>query len=83
MSWWLLRPGLIGPNPAAGIDGDAIGNVAKHEDIVMAAGAGDQRLYLFRERRLVVVRQANEIFRAMSPFSIKYRDEDFLKLILT
>ena len=23
LSWWLLRPGLIGPNPAAGIDGDA------------------------------------------------------------
>lgn len=83
LSWWLLRPGLIGPNPAAGIDGDAIGNVAKHEDIVMAAGAGDQRLYLFRERRLVVVRQANQIFRSRGPRAIKFRDEDFLKLILT
>ena len=83
LSWWLLRPGLIGPNPAAGIDGDAIGAVAKHEDIVMAAGAGDQRLYLLRERRLIVVRQANEIFRSMGPFAVKWRDEDFLKLILT
>jgi CubicO group peptidase (beta-lactamase class C family) len=83
LSWWLLRPGLIGPNPRAGIDGDAIGAVSKREDIVMAAGAGDQRLYLLRERRLVVVRQANEIFRSMGPLSIKFRDEDFLKLILT
>ena len=82
LSWWLLRPGLIGPNPAAGIDGDAIGAVAMHEDIVMAAGAGDQRLYLLRERRLVVVRQANEIFRSMGPFAVKWRDEDFLKRIL-
>jgi hypothetical protein len=48
----LLRPGLIGPGRAAGIEGEAIGAVAKDEDIVMAAdaGAGDQRLYLLRKR---------------------------------
>ena len=82
MSWWLLRPGLIGPDPRAGIDGAAIGEVALKEDIVMAAGAGDQRLYLFRKRRLVVVRQANRIVQSFGPFVKKWRDEDFLRLVL-
>lgn len=81
LSWWLLRPGLIGPSPRSGIDGDAIGDAAKGEDIVMAAGAGDQRLYLFRKRRLVVARQANEILRAMTPGAVKWRDDEFLKLL--
>jgi CubicO group peptidase (beta-lactamase class C family) len=83
LSWWLLRPGLIGPAKAAGIDGDAIGTVAVGEDIVMAAGAGDQRLYLLRKRGLVVARQANQIARAMLPRSIKWRDDEFLKLLLS
>ncbi len=82
MSWWLLRPGLIGPDRRAGIDGDAIGDVALNEDIVMAAGAGDQRLYLFHKRRLVVVRQANRIFQSFGPFAKKWRDEEFLRLML-
>lgn len=82
LSWWLLRPGLIGPSPRSGIDGDAIGEAGKGEDIVMAAGAGDQRLYLFRKRRLVVARQANDILRAMTPGSVKWRDDEFLPLIL-
>ena len=81
LSWWLLRPGLIGPSPRSGIDGDAIGQAAHGEDIVMAAGAGDQRLYLFRKRRLVIARQANEILRAMAPGSLKWRDEEFIKLL--
>lgn len=82
LSWWLLRPGLIGPSPRSGIDGDAIGEAGKGEDIVMAAGAGDQRLYLFRKRRLVVARQANDIMRAMTPGSVKWRDDEFLPLLL-
>ena len=65
LSWWLLRPGLIGPSPRAGVDAESIGVGAIEEDIVMAAGAGDQRLYLLRERGLVVVRQANQIVRGM------------------
>lgn len=81
LSWWLLRPGLIGPSPRAGIDGDAIGEAAKEEDIVMAAGAGDQRLYLLRKRRLVIARQANEILRAMTPRAVKWRDDEFLRLL--
>lgn len=83
LSWWLLRPGLIGPSPRSGIDGDAIGDAAKGEDIVMAAGAGDQRLYLLRKRGLVVVRQANQILRAMTPRAVKWRDDEFLRLLPT
>lgn len=81
LSWWLLRPGLIGPSPRSGIDGTAIGQVAQGQDIVMAAGAGDQRLYLFRKKRLVIARQANEILRAMGPRMLKWKDEEFLKLL--
>ena len=81
LSWWLLRPGLIGPSPRSGIDGDAIGQAAMGEDIVMAAGAGDQRLYLMRKRRLVIARQANEILRAMGPRQLKWRDDEFLRLL--
>jgi len=81
LSWWLLRPGLIGPSPRAGVNADTIGADAMKEDIVMAAGAGDQRLYLIRKRNLVVVRQANEILRAMTPRAVKWSDGDFLKLL--
>lgn len=81
LSWWLLRPGLIGPSPRSGIDGTAIGLAAQGEDIVMAAGAGDQRLYLLRKRKLVIARQANQILRAMTPGQPRWKDEEFLKLL--
>jgi CubicO group peptidase (beta-lactamase class C family) len=81
LSWWLLRPGLIGPSPRAGIDAEAIAQVALGEDIVMAAGAGDQRLYLFRDRGLVVVRQADQILRGMLARrdAVKWDDAAFIR----
>jgi CubicO group peptidase (beta-lactamase class C family) len=84
LSWWLLRPGLIGPSPRAGLDAESIGAAGIEEDIVMAAGAGDQRLYLFRERGLVVVRQANQIVRGMLQgrrTNTQWNDADFLRLL--
>ena len=84
LSWWLIRPGLIGPSPRAGIDAESIGAAAVAEDIVMAAGAGDQRLYLFRERRLVVVRQANQIVRGMLQSrnaDRRWNDGQFIRLL--
>jgi hypothetical protein len=83
LSWWLLQPGLIGPSPRSGIDGDAIGEAALGEDAVMAAGAGDQRLYLMRKRGLVIARQANQIMKAMMPGGLKWRDDEFLRLLST
>jgi len=86
LSWWLLRPGLIGPSPRAGLDAESIGAAGIEEDIVMAAGAGDQRLYLFRERGLVVVRQANQIVRGMFQArrtNTVWNDSDFIRLLLS
>lgn len=84
LSWWLLRPGLIGPDPRAGLDVDAIAEIALDEDIVMAAGAGDQRLYLFRDRGVVVVRQANQILRTMLQRrrGLHWNDAEFIRLVL-
>jgi CubicO group peptidase (beta-lactamase class C family) len=87
LSWWLLRPGLIGPSPRAGLDAEAIGVSGFDEDIVMAAGAGDQRLYLIRERGLVVVRQANQIIRGMLQGrrreDRRWNDGEFIRLLLS
>jgi CubicO group peptidase (beta-lactamase class C family) len=77
MSWWLLRPGLIPPAPGAGVDGVADGALAR-EDIVMAAGAGDQRLYLLRARRLVIARQASGILHARR--GLRWGDQEFLRI---
>lgn len=81
LSWWLLRPGLIGPGPRAGVDETTIGEAAMKQDIVMAAGAGHQRLYLIRSKRLVVVRQANRILESIRPRAVPYRDGEFLELL--
>jgi hypothetical protein len=64
-------------------DGDAIGEVALGEDVAMAAGAGDQRLYLMWKRGLVIVRQANEILKAVTQSGLKWRDDEFLRLLPT
>ncbi|MBL8548916.1 MAG: beta-lactamase family protein [Hyphomonadaceae bacterium] len=78
LSWWLLRPGLI--PPAGGmrveIDGAAI---ARLGDVRMAAGAGDQRLYLMPERELVVARQAHLLGMRFGP---RWSDAEFLRLLL-
>jgi len=82
LSWWLIRPGLIGPSPRAGVDEGEIGSFAQSEDIVMAAGAGDQRLYLIRKRNLIVVRQADQIMRGMFARGRNtWSDADFLQLL--
>ncbi len=81
LSWWLLRPGIIGPGPRAGVDEASLGPEALKQDIVMAAGAGHQRLYLIRSKRLVVVRQANRILEGMRPRAVQFEDGAFLKLL--
>lgn len=57
LSWWLAIPNplnLVGRGGAT-----STGNPAFAKDMVMAAGAGDQRLYIIRSRNLVVVRQGS------------------------
>jgi CubicO group peptidase (beta-lactamase class C family) len=81
VSWWLLRPGLIGPNPRAGVN-DATTGGFEHEDVAMAAGAGNQRLYLLRKRGLVVVRQAEGLFAALRGAGPAWSDAEFLGRLL-
>ncbi len=79
LTWWLLRRGLIPPSDNAGVDG-AVGDAIVAEDVVMAAGAGDQRLYLIQARGLVVARQADRILRRRR--GPDWRDEEFLTTLL-
>ena len=54
-------------------------------DLVLAAGAGDQRLYVIPSRGLVIVRQARLDLAALGPGAdpaTKWSDADFLRLLL-
>lgn len=82
MSWWLLRPGLIPPAPTSLIDA-APDKLARLPDVRMAAGAGNQRLYLVPERDLLIVRQADGILRQARGQGLLWSDADFLNLLLT
>jgi CubicO group peptidase (beta-lactamase class C family) len=81
LTWWLLRPGLIGPGERAGLD-EAAAEVARYADVRMAAGAGDQRLYLLPDRDLVIVRQASGVGRALMGQGTGWNDDAFLRLAL-
>lgn len=81
VSWWLLRQGLIPPGPNAGIDQDDFARL-QGLDVRMAAGAGNQRLYLISERELVVVRQADRVGAALLGGGPDWSDVDFLSHVL-
>jgi CubicO group peptidase (beta-lactamase class C family) len=83
LTWWLLRPGLIGPTGnerrRAGIpSSDQLD--AMPFDVRMAAGAGDQRLYLIPERDLIFVRQAELTLRGMRRSD--WNDAEFLRFFV-
>ncbi len=83
LTWWLLRAGLVAPGPRAGVEIDPA-FAARHGGVSMAAGAGDQRLYLVPERGLVVARQASGILQALlgRRQGPRWSDADFLRLVL-
>jgi CubicO group peptidase (beta-lactamase class C family) len=82
LSWWLLRPGLVPPGRRAGVDVDAALE-ERHGPIRMAAGAGDQRLYLVPDRDMIIVRQATGILRALrGRGGMRWLDSEFLRLVL-
>jgi len=81
LTWWLLRPGLVPPGPRSPIDSSATA-LAGFPSVSMAAGAGDQRLYLIPERDLVVVRQADGILGRLMGGDTDWSDAAFLRLVL-
>lgn len=64
LSFWLLREGLVPPGRTQRVDVDPALE-RRFGRINMAAGAGDQRLYLIPDRDLVIARQASGILRAL------------------
>ena len=81
LTWWLLRPGLVPPSPRSPIDSSAA-TLAGLPTVHMAAGAGNQRLYLIPDRDLVVVRQADGILAGMVGRGTDWSDAAFLRLVL-
>lgn len=65
LSWWLWREGLVPPGRTQEVDVDPA-LVRQVGPISMAAGAGDQRLYLLPQQRLVIARQASGILQALT-----------------
>lgn len=81
LTWWLLRPGLIGPGRRSGL-GEEGAAMARIADVRMAAGAGNQRLYLIPDRDLIIVRQASGVLRALTGDDAGWSDADFLRMVL-
>jgi len=79
ISWWLPRPGGFGPRTAA-IDFSEHADELP-DDLVIAAGAGIQRLYIVPSCGLTVVRQA-ELRLARGGGGPAWSDFAFLKPIL-
>jgi len=83
LTWWMLQPGVVGPTRSMPIDAPA--DLARRFDVRMAAGAGDQRLYLIPPLQMVIVRQAEGIIDAMlgRRRGPAYSDAAFLRLALS
>lgn len=80
LTWWMPGPGLVGPRQGAAVVRDGP-RMAAFGLVRMAAGAGNQRLYLLPERDMVVVRQATGVLRALRGGAPDWSDADFLALL--
>jgi len=81
---WLARP--VDPTFAAATPPLSStdfwqGSDALPSDLVLAAGAGDQRLYISWERNMVVVRQAEGIGAALRGDRLSWSDVDFWRML--
>jgi CubicO group peptidase (beta-lactamase class C family) len=85
LSWWLMREGLVAPGRNAGVTVDAA-FAERFGGVSMAAGAGNQRLYLIPALDLVVARQATGILQALMrrrrDDTPRWSDAVFLRLLL-
>jgi CubicO group peptidase (beta-lactamase class C family) len=84
LSWWLLRRGLVPPGRVQRVDVDPALS-ERFGPISMAAGAGDQRLYLLPALDLVVARQASGVLQALLGRRLgpRWSDGEFLRALLT
>jgi hypothetical protein len=86
LSWWLNRPvdqATVRRIPLLRRAQDLAGE--KHDlapDLVIAAGAGDQRLYVSRKLGLVVARQAAGIAAALAGRRDGFSDRELLSRLL-
>ena len=80
LTWWLAEPGLIPPGRRQGVEGLSAPDLAA-ERIAFAGGAGNQRLFLWRARGVVVVRQASGILGALLGRGASWDDAAFLRLV--
>jgi len=85
LTWWL--PHAAPPTDAVGSRQDLGDHAAEFPaDLVMAAGAGDQRLYVIPSKKLVIVRQASFALRdaiAEKRTGRVWSDTDFLRAVLS
>lgn len=81
LTWWMPRPGMIGPGPRSGVAGEAV-LLSGLGKLYMAAGAGNQRLYLLPDQDMVIVRQADGIAQSMRAGAGDWSDQTFLSLVL-
>lgn len=83
LTWWLGRPISQEQLRSIGRVAQAADlNPSLAPDLVMAAGAGDQRLYISRSLKLVVVRQAEGMLEALLGRRSGYSDAEFISLLL-
>lgn len=88
MTWWLIRPidrKLRSTIRVLTMATDLnFGDPGVPADLVMAAGAGKQRLFISPGLKLIVVRQATGILQAMfNQDQTGYSDETFIRLLTT
>ncbi|MGD9967636.1 MAG: serine hydrolase domain-containing protein [Hyphomonadaceae bacterium] len=84
LSFWLLRQGLVPPGRIQSVDVDPELD-RRFGRISMAAGAGDQRLYLIPSLELVIARQASGVVAALlgRRDGPRFSDGAFLRALLT
>lgn len=84
LTWWLPHPSrVVDPITAETDIGRRAGELPP--DLVEAAGAGDQRMYVIPSKKLVIVRQATLNIAALAMGKVErsgWSDVTFLKLIL-
>lgn len=81
LTWWVPAPGMQGPGLRAGVAED-MEQLAAYGRVWVAAGAGNQRLYVLPDRQLIVVRQARGVGRALRGEGPDWSDSRFLQLVM-